>query len=119
MKRPRHLQTVAGVTWRRRATTLLSVPSAHAKMMRARRATWGTERERCASESSRCRSSSVKINATFGRPVRMLPPCRAVRAGRAICFTFYRDTTLGQVQSLAIHLLRTDPEAAHLVENLV
>jgi hypothetical protein len=71
-KRPRHLHTVAGVTWRRRATTLLSRPSPHAKMMRARRATWGADRERCANDSNRRRSSPVKINATLGRPVRML-----------------------------------------------
>ena len=71
-KRPRHLQTVAGVTCRRRATTLLSVPAAHARMIRARRATCGADRERWANDSNRCRSSSVKINATLGRPVRML-----------------------------------------------
>jgi hypothetical protein len=72
MNRPRHLQTVPAVTCRRRATTVLSVPSAHAKMIRARRATCGADRERWASESNRPRSSSVKITATLGRPVRML-----------------------------------------------
>jgi hypothetical protein len=41
-------------------------------MIRARRAVCGADRERWASESSRRRSSSVKINATLGRPVRML-----------------------------------------------
>jgi hypothetical protein len=51
---------------------LLSAPSAHAKMIRARRASGGADRDRCASESNRRRSSSVKINATLGRPVRML-----------------------------------------------
>src|SRR5262249_55608581 len=63
-------------------------------MIRARRATWGAVRERWASDSSRCRSSAVRINATLGRPVACSPPCRAVRAGRAICFTFYSDRTL-------------------------
>jgi hypothetical protein len=51
---------------------LLSQPSAHVKMMRARRARCGADRERCDNDSNRCRSSSVKINATLGRPVRML-----------------------------------------------
>jgi hypothetical protein len=41
-------------------------------MIRARRAMCGADRERWASESSRRRSSSVKISATLGRPVRML-----------------------------------------------
>ena len=67
-----NLQTVPGVTCSRRATTLLSLPSAQAKMMRARRASAAADRDRCANESSRCRSSVVKINATFGRPFRML-----------------------------------------------
>ena len=72
MNRLRHLQTVPGVTCNRRATTLPSLPSAHARMMRARRATWGAVRDRCASESNRRRSSSVRISATLGRPFRML-----------------------------------------------
>jgi hypothetical protein len=41
-------------------------------MIRARRASAAADRYRCASESSRARSSVVKINATFGRPFRML-----------------------------------------------
>jgi hypothetical protein len=40
--------------------------------LRARRARGGAVRDRCASESSRTRSSSARISATFGRPSRML-----------------------------------------------
>jgi serine/threonine protein kinase len=32
-----------------------------------------------------------------GVPFACSPPCRAVRAGRAICFTFYRDRTLARI----------------------
>src|SRR4029453_2142710 len=44
--------------------------------------------------SLRCRSSAVTISATLGRLVRMLASCRAVRAGRTSCFSFYRYRTL-------------------------
>ena len=60
--RPRHFDTVAGVTCSRRATTLPSAPSAHAKMIRARRARAAADRDRCASDSSRCRSSAVTFS---------------------------------------------------------
>ena len=30
------------------------------------------DRDRCANDSNRCRSSAVRINATVGRPFRML-----------------------------------------------
>ena len=93
--RPRHLHTVAGVTRRRRATTLLSRPSPHAKTIRARRATWGADRVRCASDSSRLRSSSVSVKVTFGASrahARLL--VEAIRTSRAIYFTFYWDRTL-------------------------
>jgi hypothetical protein len=70
--RPRHLQTVVCDIRNRFATTLLSCPSAHARMIRARRARCGAVRDRWANESSRTRSSSVRISATFGRPSGML-----------------------------------------------
>src|SRR5262245_35158436 len=98
MKRPRHLQTVPGVTCSRRATTLLSLPSAQAKMMRARRASAAADRDRCANESSRCRSSVVKINATFGRPFRMLASLYGSTSGPRHLFHVLRlqdNTRLG------------------------
>jgi hypothetical protein len=42
------------------------------KLDRARRARCGAVRDRCANESSRTRTSSVRISATFGRPSAML-----------------------------------------------
>ncbi len=70
--RPRHLQTVVCDMRSRLATVLLSCPSAHVSTIRARRARRGAVRERWANESSRTRSSSVRISATLGRPSRML-----------------------------------------------
>jgi len=92
-------------TWRdaqapRHATTLLPVPSAHARMMRARRAQAAADRDRWASESNRCRSSVVKINATLGVPFACSPPGTGVRAGRAICFIFYGYRTLSPAHPL-------------------
>src|SRR6516225_3339256 len=54
-----------------RATVLLSSPSAQASTTRARRASAGWLRARWASDCSRSRSSSVKIRACLGRPVRI------------------------------------------------
>jgi hypothetical protein len=92
-KRPRHLHTVASVTWSHRATTLLSDPSAHAKMMRARRATW------CRSRAMRQRVQSSPFvlchdqrNLGASRSHARLLVEQYERA--AICFSFYRDRTL-------------------------
>ena len=63
--RPRHLQTVVCDIRSRFATAVLSWPSAHARMIGARRARCGAVRDRWAYESSRTRSSSVRINATL------------------------------------------------------
>src|SRR5262249_54579711 len=38
----------------------------------------------------------------WGVPFACSPPCRAVRAGRTICFTLYWDTTLGSSQRTTI-----------------
>src|SRR6516225_9780449 len=54
-----------------RATVLLSSPWAQASTTRARRARAGWLRARWASDCSRSRSSSVKIRACLGRPVRI------------------------------------------------
>ena len=59
--RVRHLQTVVGDTCRRLAMPVVGWPSAQARMMRARRASCGALRERCASEVRCCRSSSVSV----------------------------------------------------------
>jgi hypothetical protein len=58
---------------RRLAITVVSPPSAQARMIRARRMC-AALRDRCASDASRCRSSAVSINVVMGRPVRMLAP---------------------------------------------
>src|SRR5205809_3322513 len=70
-KRARHLHTVTGDIRNRRGTVLFSRPSAQASTIRARRAMAGADRDRCASDSSSRRSSSVNTNAALGRPVRM------------------------------------------------
>ena len=70
--RVRHLHTVVGDTCKRFATLVVSRSSAHARMIRARRATCGALRDRWASDSRRCRSSRVSVNGVLGRPVRML-----------------------------------------------
>jgi vacuolar-type H+-ATPase subunit C/Vma6 len=57
----------------------LSRPSRHANTTRARRASAGTDRDRWASDSNSRRSSGLNISVTLGRPVRMLPPCKAIR----------------------------------------
>ena len=53
------------------ATALLSSPSAQANTTRARRANRAWLRARWANDSSRRRSSSVTINGSLGRPVRI------------------------------------------------
>ncbi len=67
----RHLQTVVCDRCSRRATTVLSWRAAHANTMRARRAGPAAVRDRRASDSNRWRSSSVRMTAGLGRPVRM------------------------------------------------
>src|SRR5260370_12128929 len=72
MNRLRLRPTVWGVIGGCVATTVLSRPSAHGSTIRARRATCGAVRDRCASESRVTRSSGLTTNGVFGRPVRML-----------------------------------------------
>ena len=68
-KRARQRPTIWGETRSFLATVWLSRPRAHAKTMRARRATWGAVRARWANESSACCSGVVNTNGTFGRPI--------------------------------------------------
>ena len=67
------------------ATVVLSSPVAHASTIRARRASWGAVRARCAIESSTCRSTFVTTNAALGRAiVHLLSPCTT---GGGLLFT--------------------------------
>jgi hypothetical protein len=88
--RPRHLNTVARVTHSRCAATLLSAPSAQAKMRRASRAKDDADRDRWANDSSCCRWSVVRINASLGRPVRMLAFLSSSTSGPRHVFQFLR-----------------------------
>ena len=107
---PRHLQTDTGVTWSRCATTLLSAPSAHAKMIappchvayRLR-----AMRERIQSSPS----VSVKINATLGRRVRCSLPCKAGRTASAICFSFDPDKDISSYTSDSLRVPFVLPSA--------
>src|SRR6202022_1761662 len=69
--RERHLPTMPSEARTFRATVLLSHPWPHASTTRARRASSGWLRARWDSDWSRSCSSSVKINACLGRPVRI------------------------------------------------
>jgi hypothetical protein len=67
--RDRHLPTVGSDTPRSAATCLLVAPVAHASTIRHRNANAWELLARRDQRSSVSRSSSVKINSAFGRPV--------------------------------------------------
>ena len=95
INRPRHLHTVTCDIRRRFATTLLSCPSAHARMIRARRA---RVRRRPRPMGQRVQSHAFVVASesaqSWGVPVPYSPPCRRVRRGRASYFTFFAVRTL-------------------------
>ena len=72
-KRVRHLETVVGETCSRLAMLVVDRPAAHARMIRARRATRGALRDRWAYESSRCRSSSFTVTVAGAGPLMRTP----------------------------------------------
>ena len=75
-------------------TVVLSSLVAHASTIRARRASWGAVRARCAIESSTCRSTFVTTNAALGQAiVHLLSPCTT---GGGLLFTYLQghDTRL-------------------------
>src|SRR5512144_1390285 len=69
MNRARHVPTVADEQPNRVATVLLSVPSAHASTIRDRNANACADFARRDQRTSCSRSSSVRTNDVFGRPV--------------------------------------------------
>ena len=87
--RPRHLHTVVCDTRNRFATSLLSTPSAHARMIRARRARCGAV---AGAMGQRIEPHAFLVcqNQTqpLGVPVACSPPCRRVPTGPRHLFHF-------------------------------
>jgi hypothetical protein len=102
-KRPRHLQTVPGVTCRRRGDDAVRGALGTGQNDARARATCGADREQWANDSNRCRSSSVRLKVTLGRPVRMVASLQSDTIGPRHLFQFLllHDTRLAHEHALA------------------
>src|SRR6516165_10117460 len=118
-KRARHLPTICGVTRSLCATVWLSTPSAHLRIIRARRASGGALRERRAIDSSLSRSISLNTNSTLGRPLRILHLLEELDVGLGNLFTLFQgqDTRELRVERLSLIALKGRDYWCRILEN--